>query len=248
MGHLYQSYFLIKTKNMKRILITAAAVVALTITGCKNDRGDDTHLDTSTLVVTPALPDHTATTTDSVVIKTDTASSHDASAVTPSNGSAGLTANVPRKPATAPSTTTTKKDESPDVRTKKTSRKGRIILAALNNSTDKIEADKEGIYNRAEVMPAYPGGEEALRRFIEGQINYPDNAIDNNVEGTVRVYFAVDEQGKIYSPTVVSTKLGYGLEEEALRVINHMPKWTPGQVKGRNVKTRFTLPITYKIE
>ncbi len=227
---------------MKRIFITASCLCILALNGCKNDRGDDTHLDTSSLTASPALADPTP---DTPLVTTDSGPEKTAIVEAPAKNTA---ANASGKVQVPAATTTTRKEETPDIRTRKTSRKGRIILAALRNNTDKIELDKEGIYNRAEIMPSYPGGEEALRRFIEGQINYPDNAIDNNVEGTVRVYFAVDEQGKISSPTVVSTKLGYGLEQEAIRVVNQMPKWTPGQVKGKTVKTRFTLPITYKIE
>jgi protein TonB len=63
----------------------------------------------------------------------------------------------------------------------------------------------------------------------------------------VQLSFAVDEAGKIYTPVVKSEKMGYGLEEEAIRVIQKMPKWNPGSIKGKNVKTRFEIPVTYVI-
>ena len=115
------------------------------------------------------------------------------------------------------------------------------------DSKEKMEMDKEGVYNRAEIMPSFPGGEKALARFVQDNIEYPETALDNDAEGTVQLSFSVDETGKIYTPTVSSEKLGYGLDEEALRVVKKMPKWNPGQIKGKNVKTKFTLPISYKV-
>jgi TonB family protein len=114
-------------------------------------------------------------------------------------------------------------------------------------NTDKMEMDKEGVYNRADVMPSFPGGEKALVKFMEDNIQYPQEAIDEGVEGQVQLQFAVDEAGKVYSPTLVSNKIGYGLEDEAMRVVKKMPKWNPGNIKGKNVKTRFTLPISFVI-
>ncbi len=209
-----------------KILFAAACLGAVCFTGCKNDRADDSHMDTTTVATTPvpyegqSVP--AASTTMDSMIGPDSTSS---------------TAAV------------TVKTEPTDTRTRKTSRKGRIILASYKNtSTDKIAPDRDGIYNRAEIMPSYPGGENELANYIANNIEYPQRALDNDVQGTVKVFFAVDEQGKIYAPTVISSKLGYGLEEEALRVISRMPKWSPGQIKGKNVKTRFSLPITYQIE
>ena len=58
----------------------------------------------------------------------------------------------------------------------------------------------------------------------------------------------VDENGNILNVSTVGNKIGHGLEEEAVRVVSKMAKWTPGQVKGKNVKTCRTLPINYKLE
>lgn len=113
--------------------------------------------------------------------------------------------------------------------------------------TGSMNADKEGYYTRADVMPSYPGGEKALIKFMEDNIQYPEAALDEGVEGTVQLSFAVDENGKIYTPVVKSEKMGYGLEEEAIRVVKMMPKWNPGSIKGKNVKTRFEIPVTYVI-
>ena len=110
-----------------------------------------------------------------------------------------------------------------------------------------IEMDKEGIYSRAEIKPSFPGGQQALAKFIQENIVYPEPAIDNGVEGTVDVVFAVDENGKVYTPRLKNEKQGYGMDEASLDVVSKMPKWNPGQIKGKNVKSYYTLPISFVI-
>jgi protein TonB len=129
-------------------------------------------------------------------------------------------------------------------------RRGRASLGtiAAADAKAKMEKDKTGYYNYTEVLPAYIGGQSALDSYITNNIEYPQQAIDNSAEGTVSVQFAVDEQGVISNVSVIGTKGGYGLDEEAVRVVSKMPKWSPGQIKGKNVKTWRVLPITYKLE
>ena len=111
-----------------------------------------------------------------------------------------------------------------------------------------IEMDKEGIYSRAEIKPSYPGGEKALAKFIQENIVYPGTAIENGVEATVEVNFAVDENGKVYTPKIKDDRIGFGLDEASLDVVSKMPRWNPGQIKGKNVKSYYTLPITFVIQ
>lgn len=131
---------------------------------------------------------------------------------------------------------------------KKKSGKARANGMAADDASMKMEKDKMGYYNRVETVPAFAGGQSSLEDYITNNIQYPQDAIDNNVEGVVQVQFGVDEKGNISNVTTVGNKLGHGLEEEAIRVVSSMPKWTPGQVKGKNVKTWRTLPINYKLE
>jgi len=130
-----------------------------------------------------------------------------------------------------------------------TKKKGRATIGTMSEKkTTNIKPDKNGVYEMTDVRPAYPGGQSALENYITNNIEYPQMAIDDNKEGTVNVQFVIDENGKIENAKVVGSKLGDGLDEEAEQVISKMPKWEPGKVKGKNVKTRLTLPITYKIE
>lgn len=130
--------------------------------------------------------------------------------------------------------------------------KGKVMIASSSTAMQKMDnipmqMDKDGYYNRVEVLPSYPGGQKALEKFIEKNITYPEDAITDGVEGTVEVAFMVDENGTVYTPMTKGEKVGYGLDEEAARVISKMPKWNPGSIKGKNVKTRFTLSITFQI-
>ncbi len=150
-------------------------------------------------------------------------------------------------PGTSETDTTTNANPPPVVTKTKKSGKVSTSMAADDEKT-KIEKDKLGYYNRTEVLPAYNGGQSAIDNFINNNIEYPQDAIDNNVEGVVKVQFGVDENGNVSNVTTVGNKIGHGLEEEAIRVVSKMSKWTPGQVKGKNVKTWRTLPINYRLE
>lgn len=130
---------------------------------------------------------------------------------------------------------------------KGTKGKASVSMAGIDNSKEKMEMDKNGVYARAEVMPSFPGGQNALEKYVEDNLQYPQQALDNGTEGRVLIEFDVDEKGKLYRPIIISDKIGDGLEEEALRVVKGMPTWSPGQMKGKNVKTKFTLPISYQI-
>jgi protein TonB len=102
------------------------------------------------------------------------------------------------------------------------------------------------ILNIAEVNPSFPGGQEALMKYLGNHMTYPELAKRNALEGMVVVQFVVNEEGAI-SDIVVLKKLGGGTDEEAMRVIKNMPRWSPGKQNGRNVKVRFTLPIRFTL-
>lgn len=131
----------------------------------------------------------------------------------------------------------------------KKSKRGRISIGQNKEThSGALTADKEGFYNNTEILPAFNGGQKGLENFFEKNIQYPQEATDNNAEGTVLLNFAVDENGKIYAPKVISKPIGFGIEKESLRVFNKMPVWLPGKIKGKNVKTRYTLPIKFQLD
>lgn len=108
--------------------------------------------------------------------------------------------------------------------------------------------DKAGVYKYAEVMPLFPGGQSALDDYINNNIVYPQDAIDNSSEGRVAVIFVVDENGKVTNVHHTGGSARADLEQAAVNVVSAMPAWTPGTVKGKPVKTSMTLPIIFKTE
>ncbi len=136
----------------------------------------------------------------------------------------------------------------PDPATKE--KKGKVsgvLLTNENKNNSNIAGDNETANKNSETFPAFPGGQQALDKFIAENVVYPQEALNNGTEGTVIVNFAVDKKGMIYTPHVVSDKIGDGLEVEAMKVINKMPLWTPGRIKGKNVITHYSLPIRFQI-
>lgn len=121
-----------------------------------------------------------------------------------------------------------------------------MASTATNNKT--MKKDKMGYYNATETAPVFKGGQSDLENYITNHIEYPQEAVDNNIEGVVNVQFTIDENGKVGNVKTIGNNLGHGLEDAAVRVVSQMPNWKPGQIKGENVKAWYTLPIVYKIE
>jgi TonB family protein len=111
-----------------------------------------------------------------------------------------------------------------------------------------VRMDNAGVYEYPEVGPQYPGGNYAIENYINNHIRYPRPNLHNNIQGRTNVSFIVNENGKITDAHIVGRKLGYGLDEEAVRIVSSMPYWKPGTVRGRAVKSRITLPITFKVQ
>ena len=102
------------------------------------------------------------------------------------------------------------------------------------------------IFTIVEQQPEFPGGMGAFYTFVQKKMSYPSQARRMGIEGKVFVQFVVDKQGNITD--VVAVKgIGAGCDEEAVRVIKESPKWKPGKQRGKSVKVRMILPITFKL-
>ena len=112
-------------------------------------------------------------------------------------------------------------------------------------SSQEVVVGQDSIHRVAEVMPQYPGGPNEMMKYIQENIKYPQSAKDNKIEGRVFVSFVVEKDGSITNAAVMRG-IDKECDAEALRVVASMPKWTPGQHKGENVRTQFTIPIYYK--
>ncbi|MCX6303985.1 MAG: M56 family metallopeptidase [Bacteroidetes bacterium] len=106
---------------------------------------------------------------------------------------------------------------------------------------------ENGVYKVVEKMPTYPGGDEARVNFLATNIKYPEEAIKKNTQGTVYITFIIRADGSVNEVKVLRG-IGSGCDEEAVRVIKLMPKWNPGQQKGKPVDVQFNLPINFRLD
>jgi periplasmic protein TonB len=138
-------------------------------------------------------------------------------------------------------------DSAASVKAKK-KKKGQMSITMPMGDSAKMVKDAHGIYNRAEKAPEFPGGESALSAYINKNLTYPQTAIDNGTSGTVHVSFIVDEHGKVVDPQAMDGKnLGDDIVNPTLNVFSSMPMWTPGMVRGKKVKTRMEVPVTFQL-
>ncbi|MCX6190265.1 MAG: energy transducer TonB [Bacteroidetes bacterium] len=107
-----------------------------------------------------------------------------------------------------------------------------------------VEVDDNTIPTYVEIMPEFPGGEGALMAYVKKNIVYPQVALDNDIQGKVTVDFVVGKDGTIRDVKVVKG-IGFGCDQEAVRVVSKMPAWTPGRQNGRNVAVSYKLPIKF---
>ncbi|MEG1564497.1 MAG: TonB family protein [Bacteroides sp.] len=108
------------------------------------------------------------------------------------------------------------------------------------------EPEEQTIFEVVEQMPEFPGGTAALMKFLGKNINYPNIAQENGTQGRVIVQFVVNKDGSVVDAKVVKSVDPY-LDKEALRVIGTMPKWKPGMQRGKPVRVKYTVPVTFKL-
>jgi protein TonB len=108
------------------------------------------------------------------------------------------------------------------------------------------EVVEEQIFTIVEDMPAYPGGELEMRKYLGKSIKYPQMAQDAGIQGTVFLTFEVDKDGKIKDVKVLRG-IGGGCDEEAIRVVKAMPQWSPGKQRGKPVRVQFNLPVKFTL-
>ena len=98
-----------------------------------------------------------------------------------------------------------------------------------------------------EEMPEFPGGINELMKFLQENMKYPEDATKEGKQGRVIVRFVIDKDGTISDATVMRSVYP-SIDAEALRVVNAMPKWTPGKVKGAPVRVKYTLPLVFSLQ
>ncbi|MBP9990092.1 MAG: TonB family protein [Bacteroidales bacterium] len=106
---------------------------------------------------------------------------------------------------------------------------------------------EEEIFTVVENEPEFPGGMEALYKYLGESIKYPQVAKENNITGKVYVTFVVEKDGSIANPRVLRD-IGGGCGQEAIRVVKAMPKWKPGKQRGKAVRVQFNLPVSFNLQ
>ena len=110
---------------------------------------------------------------------------------------------------------------------------------------DPVEEEvADEIFTIVEQYPEYPGGMGAFYTYVQQEIKYPPQARRMGIEGKVYVQFIVDKSGNI-TDVVAIKGIGAGCNREAVRVIKDSPKWNPGKQRGKTVRVRMVLPITF---
>ena len=142
------------------------------------------------------------------------------------------TKNAAREAVTATWTPSSSTDTSDD-----------IISTEGDIETETVDSK---VYDVAEKLPEYPGGMEAMMKFLSENVHYPEEAYKSGVQGRVLVNFIIEKDGSISNVHVIK-KVNDNLDAEAVRVVSAMPKWTPGMQEGKVVRVKYTLPITFRL-
>ena len=129
-----------------------------------------------------------------------------------------------------------------------------VILGNIDGVEEVIKAPETTDHKETEIfgdvveqMPYFPGGTNALVEYMEKNIRYPEDCEEVCIQGRVIVSFVVEKDGSISDAKVVRSVYP-SLDEEALRVVNGMPKWCPGKQNGQSVRTKYTIPVTFRLK
>ena len=115
---------------------------------------------------------------------------------------------------------------------------------ALKNDT--VSKEDKPVYG-VEVMPQFPGGDEALLNFIKENLHYPSSDAQFGIQGRTTVRFVINKLGQVCDVTVIRS-LSKACDAEAIRVVKKMPNWIPGKQEGKPMSVYYTLPIVYKLQ
>ena len=124
--------------------------------------------------------------------------------------------------------------------------KEKVEIASLTENPTTSE-DQLPPFVMVEQMPQFSGGESAMMQYIGTNLKYPESAAKENIEGRVVLRFVVTKTGDIKDVSVIRS-LDSRCDEEAMRVVRAMPKWTPGKQGGKDVDVYYTLPVLYKLQ
>lgn len=120
------------------------------------------------------------------------------------------------------------------------------IAVNTNESEEKKEVANK-VFDVVEQMPSFPGGNDALMKFLSDNVKYPVVAQENGVQGRVVVSFVVEKDGSITDVKVVRS-VDPSLDKEAARVVKSMPHWIPGRQNGAAVRVKYNVPVSFRLQ
>ena len=135
--------------------------------------------------------------------------------------------------------------ESIEVNTEET---GTEVVIAAPVEAPVEEEEEEVVFVVVESMPEFPGGQQALFKYLSENVKYPVIAQENGIQGRVICQFVVNKDGSIVDVEVVRSGGDASLDKEAIRVIKSMPKWKPGKQRGKPVRVKYTVPVNFKLQ
>ena len=118
--------------------------------------------------------------------------------------------------------------------------------APVIKQVEEEEVEEQEIFMVVENAPAFPGGDVARMKFLQDNIKYPQMARESGIQGTVYVTFVVERNGNVTDVKILRG-IGGGCDEEAVRVVQNMPKWEPGKQRGKPVRVQFNMPIKFTL-
>ena len=110
------------------------------------------------------------------------------------------------------------------------------------------EEEEEVVFMVVESMPEFPGGQQALFKYLAENVKYPVIAQENGIQGRVICQFVVNKDGSIVDVVAVRSSGEPSLDKEAIRVIKSMPKWKPGKQRGKPVRVKYTVPVNFRLQ
>lgn len=121
-----------------------------------------------------------------------------------------------------------------------------VVKVEMVEEEEEEEVEEE-IFTVVEKQPSFPGGDDEMFKYLYSNIKYPQAAKESGITGRVFLTFVVEKDGSIANARILRD-IGGGCGQEALRVVKSMPKWTPGEQRGRPVRVQFNLPVSFELQ
>ena len=107
--------------------------------------------------------------------------------------------------------------------------------------------DKKVSNEQVDALAEFPGGINEARKFIAQNVIFPEEALENDVQGSVYASFVIEKDGNV-SDIQIEKGLGYGCDEEVIRVLKKMPKWKAAELRGEKVRSKLQLPVSFRTQ